>query len=206
MVAACGGATEATLAPSDDDTSTSAPGASTNAPEPTSDPTPEPATADPTPTVTEAPTADPSASSSPDPAAATACSGNDGNREFFASIAEVVPWPVYCAVLPSGWFVDAGQYRLAGGGWLEIAYRGPSGARLELREGTACAEQSCLPSGDDLGPASFGDLGASLVRLDGGGLAVVVEPIDGATWVAIGSGLEPDALAAIAADLARVGG
>lgn len=170
--------------------------------------TPEPAT--PEPTATSEPTQDPSASASAsasaDPGAAARCAGNDSNREFFASIAEVVAWPVFCPVLPSGWFVDSGLYRLAGGGWLEIAYRGPGGARLELREGTACASTDCLPSGDELGSASFGDLPGSLVRQGDGRLAVVVGPSDGATWVAIGSGLDQAAFASITAALARVGG
>lgn len=166
--------------------------------------TPEPATAEPT--ATPEPTPDPSASESADPDAAAQCAGNDGNREFYASIADVVAWPVFCPVLPSGWFVDSGQYRLAGGGWLEIAYRGPGGARLELREGTACASTDCLPTGDGLGQASFGDLAGTLIRQADGRHAVVVSPIDGATWVAVGSGLDPSALTAITAALARVGG
>jgi hypothetical protein len=204
MVTACGGTSEATSAPGSGDEPSPA---IASEPAATAAPTPEPATPEPTPPepATAEPSDDPSASPSSDPGAGAACSGNDENREFFASIAEVVSWPVYCAVLPSGWFVDAGQYRLAGGGWLEIAYRGPGGARLESRQGTACADAGCLPSGEDLGGAAFGDLGGTLVQQDDGRLAVVVGPTDGATWVLVGSGLEQDAFVAIAADLQRVG-
>ncbi len=180
----------------------------TSAPAPTDSATPEPTTTEPpTAEPTIEPTPDPSASpsGSADPGAAARCAGSDDNREFFASIAEVVAWPVYCPVLPSGWFVDSGQYRLAGGGWLEIAYRGPGGTRLELREGTACAATSCLPTGDDLGAAAYGDLSGSLFRLGDGRLAVVVAPIDGATWVVVGSGLEQAAFVSAASALARVG-
>jgi hypothetical protein len=204
LVAACGGTSEATSAPTGDGApATATPSQPLTTPEPTAEPaTQEPATPEPP---TAEPSDEPSASPSDDPGAAGACSGNDENREFFASIAEVVSWPVYCAVLPSGWFVDAGQYRLAGGGWLEIAYRGPGGARLESRQGTACADAGCLPSGEDLGGAAFGDLGGTLVGQDDGELAVVVGPTDGATWVLIGSGLEQATFAGIAADLQRVG-
>lgn len=210
VVAACIGTTDASRPPASSsaapiaspDPSTSDDPAPTAAPITPGPATPEPPTA--TPTAEPSPTDEPSASGDPQPAAA--CAGSDDNREFFASIAEVVSWPVYCPVLPAGWFVDSGQYRLAGGGWLEIAYRGPGGARLELREGTACAETACLPTGDDLGAAAFGDLQGQLVRLDAGRFAVAVGPADGVTWVATGSGLDQDAFVAIAADLARVGG
>lgn len=209
-MAACIGTTDSTPPPvspsagpvdSPDPTTSDdpAPTAAPTTPEPA---TPEPATA--TPTTDPSPTDEPSASGDPQPAAA--CAGSEDNREFFASIAEVVTWPVYCPVLPSGWFVDSGQYRLAGGGWLEIAYRGPGGARLELREGTACSEATCLPAGDDLGSAAFGDLEGRLVRLDASRFAIAVGPLDGTTWVATGSGLGQDAFVAIAAALARVGG
>jgi len=208
IVAACGGSSDATVAPSDGSGPTNEPSAPTGEPSATVEPTAAPASPDPaTPEPTTAePFEDPSASPSLVPGAAAACAGTDDNREFFASIVDVVSWPVYCPVLVSGWFVDSGQYRLAGGGWLEIAYRGPSGARLEFRQGTACAEASCLPSGDDQGGAAFGDLAGALLRLGDGRLAVVSGPTDGATWVVIGSALEQDAFADIAADLARVGG
>jgi hypothetical protein len=203
LVAACGGTSEATTAPTGGDPSTGVPSQPLTTAEPTPEPvTPQPVTPEPTP---EAPSDEPSAPPSGDPGAAAACAGNDENREFFASIADVVAWPVYCPVLPQGWFVDAGQYRLAGGGWMEIAYRGPGGARLESRQGTACPDAACLPSGEDLGGASFGDLDGTLVRQGDGRLAVLAGPIDGATWVLVGSGLEQDAFTAIAADLQRVG-
>jgi hypothetical protein len=207
FAAACGGTPVPTAAPSDGGAQATDPSTSTADPGATGTPTsmpatPEPATAPPD---TPAPSVDPSASPSSDPGAAAACAGSDDNREFFASIADVVSWPVYCPVLPSGWFVETGTYRLAGGGWLEIAYRGPGGARLEFREGTACADAGCLPSGEALGGAAFGDLAGTVSRLDDARLAVVSGPADGATWIVIGSGLDQDAFVAIAADLARVG-
>jgi hypothetical protein len=206
-VAACGGTSDATVTPSGDSGPTAAPSEPTAGPGATDEPTATPASAAPTtpePTAAE-PSEDPSASPTFDPGAAAACAGSDDNREFFASIADVVSWPVYCPVLESGWFVDSGQYRLAGGGWLEIAYRGPGGARLEFRQGTACADPTCLPSGEVIRVSAFGDLPGVLQRLGDGRLAVSSGPSDGATWVVVGSGLNEDAFAAIAAGLARVG-
>ena len=61
---------------------------------------------------------EPSPSASAGSGAAAHCSGSDDNRLFFADAAVVLNWTVYCAVLPSGWFVDTGGYRRAGGGRL----------------------------------------------------------------------------------------
>jgi hypothetical protein len=212
VVGGCAGTSDATDAPGDSPEAgaptevPSGPAEPTQPSEPTLAPvTPEPATPVPEPSPAPSDPTDASAAPSTDIGAAAACAGTDDNREFFASIAAVVAWTVYCPVLPSGWFVDSGQYRLAGGGWLEIAYRGPDGARLVLLEGTACADVSCLPGGEDLGEASFGGREGRLVGLDGADLAIVAGPAEGATWVARGSGLERDAFAAIAADFATVG-
>ena len=52
----------------------------------------------------------------------------------------------------AGWFVEAGQYRLAAGGRLAIAYRGPGGARFSLDEGAWCTDGSgCVPAGTEIG-------------------------------------------------------
>jgi hypothetical protein len=103
--------------------------------EPTSSPsealvTPEPSTTD-EPSIEPVDTPAPSSSVEPSPSesagtgAAASCTGTDENRQFFEAAAATLDWTVYCAVLPPGWFVDAGEYRRAGGGRLEIAYRGP---------------------------------------------------------------------------------
>jgi hypothetical protein len=133
------------------------------------------------------------------------CSGNDGNRDFFRSVADAVDWPVYCAVLPEGWFVDAGQYRLANGGWLEIAYRGPSGARLELSEGSFCEDaDGCIPGGSDAGEGSFGDLPATIVTLDDGGTAIVAGRGEAQSWLAVLTGVDESEARDIAAALLRI--
>lgn len=151
--------------------------------------------------------AEPSPSGSAGTGAAAACSGSDENRQFFEAAATTLNWTVYCAVLPAGWFVDSGEYRRAGGGRLEIAYRGPGGARLELREGAFCADGSgCVPSGTDSGDAAFGDKTGSLLATDDGGWAVVVDRGAALSWLAVGTGLDEDAFRAIAAALTAVDG
>lgn len=203
LVAACGEtgspipAPSATASPSGEPAPT---GESTGAPteQPTDEAT-EPPTGEPSLEPTETPT--PSGT----PGGAAACSGNDGNRNFFTAVAQAVAWDVYCAVLPAGWFVDAGQFRLAGGGKMEIAYKGPGGQRIEVREGTYCAgTDGCIPTGPDAGTASFGGRSARLVDLGGGAWLVVAEGGD-VDWEAKGIGMNGAVLAAFAAAFARVG-
>jgi hypothetical protein len=121
-----------------------------------------------------------------------------------------VAWDVYCAVLPSGWFVDSGpnsgSYRLANGGQLSITYRGPGGARLVIREGNFCAGPSaCVPAGTDAGSARFGDRDARLLDIGGGSWLVVVAPagVD-VDWQATGIGMDGAALTGYTAAFARV--
>jgi hypothetical protein len=181
-------------------------------PPPTDEPTAPPATAEPIPsdvaTETDSPPpaeASPSASAGPGPAAD--CSGSDENRDFFRAAASALDWTVYCAVLPAGWFVDSGQYRQAAGGWVQIAYRGPAGARFELHEGAFCAAaDGCVPTGTETGDAQFGDKGGTMVALDDGGWAVVVDRGEKISWLAVGTGLGEDAFKGFAAALVTVGG
>jgi hypothetical protein len=161
-------------------------------------PTPSPSTAGlPSPT--------PSSTPPPNPDPAAACSGSDRNRDFYAAVAQAVDWDVYCAVLPGGWYVDQGTYRLANGGRLEIAYKGPAGARLELREGAFCSEaDGCVPAGTEVGEAAFGDRAGTLVELADGGWAVVVDRGERISWLAVGEGLAQAEFADLVAHLARV--
>ena len=148
----------------------------------------------------------PTVSPSPVPGSADACSGTAENRDFYSALAASVAWDVYCPVLPPGWFVDSGSYRLSNGGQLSITYRGPAGARLAVREGGYCAGlPDCIPTGADAGTASFGDRDARLLDLGDGSWLVVVAPTGEAVgWQATGSGMDGSALAGYTAAFARV--
>jgi hypothetical protein len=209
LAVGCIGADQATDEPSL--TPTSTPGAASS--EPTVEPT-ESEAATPTPVATEdvtpVPTATPpDASPTPSPtggaASGNACTGNDSNRTFFSQVAAAVDWPVYCAVLPARWSVDSGQYRLAGGGWMRIAYTGPGGARLELAEGAFCDDpEGCVPLGPDAGQAAFGDMTGTLIAGDDGRDAVVVDRGAPRSWVATGIGIDTETFKQFAAALLRV--
>lgn len=171
--------------------------------EPTAEPAATPAsTASPTPT-------EPAASDEPTPSgqagSAGSCTGTDDNRAFYSKVAAAFDWPVYCAVLPARWSVATGSYRSAGGGWMEITYNGPGGARFELREGAFCdLPEGCVPSGADSGTAAFGNLSGTLVTGDDGSYAVVVDRGKARSWLAVGTGLDLEVFKGLAADLALV--
>ncbi len=210
LVAACGG----TATPSPQPTGRSSPGAS--GPAATGEET-SPPSARPTPTdePTEAPSDQPSEgpsgppSGSPGPTAsagaAAACTGSADNRAFYEGVADAVAWDVYCAVLPAGWFVETGSFRLSAGGRMEISYKGPAGQRLALRQGYYCAGQTgCIPAGPDAGPASYGGRPARLVDAGNGAWLVVAEDGD-LNWEARGTGMDGPTLAAYTAAFVRVG-
>ena len=143
--------------------------------------------------------------SSADPGSAVACTGSDENRDFYASMAAAVDWTVYCPVLPDGWFVDGGQYRLAGGGWLEISYDGPGVARVVLRQGAFCLDGTgCLPPGREVGEAPFGDRTGALVAGDDGSWSIVVDGGAARSWLLTVTGMDESDARKIAADLITV--
>jgi len=147
-------------------------------------------------------TATPRAGSS---TAAASCSGSADTKDFFAAIAEAVGWPVYCAVLPAGWSVEAGQYRLAEGGRMVIAYRTRTGGHLELREGRWCiaGASACSPHDTILGSARFGNLTGQLETLSDD-LVLYVNPGQVASWTATGRGLDEATFRALCANLGLV--
>ena len=226
LVAACGGSapssgagasegaspqTSAAPVTTDEPVESEDPGASagpeaTDEPEPTEEPV---ATEDPEPTDDPAATDDPDASGTPSAEAgggAEACSGNASNRDFFEDIARAVEWPVLCGVLPKGWFVSQGSYRLANGGKLIVSYKGPGGASITLSEGAYCltAAATCRPSGAELGEAALGPLGGTLYETTDG-YAIVVSAGENPGWAMTTKGLTQETTVALGAALAQVG-
>jgi hypothetical protein len=176
----------------------------------------------PSPTATASPTSPPPSatatvqvSASPSPtgpdSAAGACFGSASTRDFFTAIAEAVDWPVYCAVLPSGWAVDRGSgntYALANGGRMVIGYHNNAGAHLELREGHWCTDSAsaCAPHDQDIGPIALGDLQGELMSLGpDAGFAVYVDPGQVPSWAVTGTGMDEATLRSLCGALAIVG-
>jgi hypothetical protein len=158
--------------------------------------TPEPATAAPP---------NPSDQPSTNPGSAAGCSGSDENRDFFASMAAAVDWTVYCPVLPDGWFVNDGQYRLAGGGWMRIGYDGPGDDGILLQQGAFCTDDGgCVPAGQDAGETAFGDRTGTLVAGGDGSWSIVLDRGATPSWLLIVTGLDEAGARAIAADLRAI--
>ena len=173
-------------------------------PETTDEASAEPTEPTPEPTAEE--TAEPTADA-PSHGPAVACAGNESNQDFFAVFAASVDWTVYCPVLPAGWFVENGRYRLAGGGRMEIVYKGPSGARFTLEEGAVCADaDACMPDGTDVGAAPLGGLDGTLFSAGDGSWAIVVDPGSNPSWRLVGTGMDEAAFRAIAAGMVVVPG
>ena len=198
-LAACNASSSTTgpASPSDGPATGSASPAGSPSDEPSSEPSDQP-TVEPTETPTETAGGPTSA-----PAGGTgACTGSSETRDFFAAFAEAESWPVYCAVLPKGWSVEKGTYRLANGGRLTISYRRRAdSARVVLDEGAVCAETNpCVPSGSDLGTTAFGDREADLSTISGG-FAAAVDETENPAWLLTGTGLDRDDFTAIAAKL-----
>lgn len=166
------------------------------------------------PTVSSGPTpgasAEPSPSGagepSPSPSSAAAiCSGAKDTPDFYASFAGSVSFPVYCAVLPAGWSLVSGTYRLANGGRITINFRRKSdSATFELDEGSFCADGSgCVPAGSAAGSGSYGDLTGDLVQT-AAGFALVVAKGEKPSWLAIANGLDQAAFLALTGALHAV--
>lgn len=221
LVAACGGsatsdspadgsATPSVVAPTESASSSGGDASVEPSEAPSDEPSAEPSEA-PSETPSEEPTQGPSGTPSlqPSPSGGSAglCAGNADNRDFYASVAAAVDWTVYCPVLPSGWFVDSGSYRLAGGGRMIIGYKGPGGRHIQLSEGSFCADGSgCVPDGTDAGQATFGSETGDLVSTSDGGYALVVARGAQPSWLLVGSGMDEAAFRQIAANLIVVPG
>jgi hypothetical protein len=164
----------------------------------------EPPTA-PIPSPTASAASSPSASLDTGAASVAGCTGSDDNRSFLAKAAADLDWPVYCAALRARWFVEKGSYSLTGAGKLEISYKGPNGAELELRQGAFCTDGTgCVPEASDAGSVTFGDQAATLVHFEDGRVAAVVGRGEQLSWLATGNGLSDDAFQAITAALIRL--
>lgn len=201
VVAGCGSA-QGTVAPS-------APAVSAAPVEPASaDPgSSAPTTPDPgSPTPSDAPSTPPEPIPSSESGPASDCTGTDENRTFYSAVAVAVDWTVYCPVLPSGWFVEAGQYRLAAGGRLAIAYRGPGGTRFSLDEGVWCTDGSgCVPAGTELGATAFGDRTGTLIATPEGDYAIIVDAGSTVSWLLTGDGLDEATIRTFGAALIALG-
>ncbi|MEO5918632.1 MAG: hypothetical protein ABIQ17_03630, partial [Candidatus Limnocylindrales bacterium] len=163
------------------------------------------------PAVTPAASPDPGRTGSPPakpPISATVCTGSESNRAFFAQAAAGMSWSVYCAVLPDGWYLETGSYRLANEGHLEVTYRGPGDAYVSIAEGNICLAvggdiEQCAPRDTVLADAAMGDLVGELGRLSNG-LVLDVDRGANPSWRVTGLGVSEEEFTAICAAMIKV--
>jgi hypothetical protein len=162
-------------------------------------------TAAPTATATEAPTDTPTPTAAPS-TLASACTGTADHRAFFAEAASLLSFDVYCAALPSNWWLQATQYQQPEGGQLTITYKNLSGQIIEVGEGNFCSsDPSCWVSTSDLGTASFGALPGSLkLRTAGPVYAVYVSPGTANGYSVAGQGMSQSDFVVLAAMMVKV--
>jgi hypothetical protein len=137
---------------------------------------------------------------------ATTCTGSASNQAFWAEAAGKMSWDVYCPVLPSGWYVKTGNYSQPGGGQIQMTFKGPGTATLEVDEGAFCigSGASCAPSLGSLGTANFADRPGALESRVGGGFALYVAPGTSKAYTLIGTGMSQSKFVELAAALAKV--
>ena len=221
LVAACGGSVPPGGGTADPEASaavTEVPAGSSEAPTGPAGSEPPPASQEPAQSGEPAASEEPAASGTPDETedpltsdqptgaltGAEACSGSADNRDFFLDFADRVEWPVLCAVLPRGWFVSQGSYRLANGGKLLVSYRGPDGATIALSQGAHCtAGDGCVPHGPSLGAAPLGPLAGTLYET-GDGFGVIAAAGENPSWLMTTEGLDQATTGDLAAALAEV--
>jgi len=95
---------------------------------------------------------------------------------FWTESVNHLTFPVYCAVVPSGWFFTGSElnYNTPNAGWVWATYKSSTGAQILIQEGAYCTT-SCSP-GTAGGAASIADQAGKLYTLAGGGLAIYVNP------------------------------
>jgi hypothetical protein len=209
FVSACGSSSPA--ATSSTGASSSAAPSTTASPSASGEPTGSSALGTTEPASPGIPTAEPSPIESAGPGASgsfsagatDACYGSQDTKGFFSSFAQAVPWPVYCVVLPAGWSVETGSYRLRDGGRLTIGYqRRADGARIVLDEGALCLDTTgCAPTATVTGTIAFADREAESVTASDSSLAAVVDRGQNPSWLLTGTGLPAAEFQAIAAAL-----
>jgi len=164
------------------------------------------ATAAPAASATAAPLVSPAASAAPSSVAGT-CTGTADHLAFFADAAAMLPFNVYCAVLPAGWWLQTAEYKQPNGGFVVVSYKNTAGATVEISQGNFCAVDPsiCWAVVSTTGTASFGPLPGTLVLASATPVyGIYVGANTTRSYVIKGSGMTQAKFVAIAAALVKV--
>ena len=117
----------------------------------------------------------------------------------------VLHFDVYCAVVPSSWWIQSGSYTGSSGGFLGVEYKS-SGGDFSLWEGAWCPpDKACVAVGPQIGTASFGGLNGDLY-LNNGTYTLRVGTTAHPAYLMVGSGMTQAQFVALAAALIKVPG
>jgi len=190
-------------------------------PAPTVTPTAAP-TATAKPTASPVPSATPIASTAPtdsaptDSAAPTSgasvpaggvadCTGTADHKAFFVDAASNLSFDVYCAVLPSSWWLQTVEYTLPDGGHFSASYKNAAGAIISTGQGNICKPPKvCASLGGNIGATSFGGLPATLYTTESGGYALMVGPISNPSYIMSGQSVTKAQFVSYAAGMVKV--
>jgi hypothetical protein len=158
------------------------------------------------PTATAAAT--PTAAGSAEPtfsAAAGKCTGTAEHKAFFDEGAAALSFDVYCAALPSDWWLEGGNWAQPNGGLLTATYQNVKGWTISLGEGNFCPGlPDCWHSTSNLGTASFGSLSGSLKLVSAGTYGVYVDAGTTHGYQILGKGMTQAQFVSWAAALVKV--
>jgi hypothetical protein len=95
---------------------------------------------------------------------ANKCSATTQFKNLFGEAAQREPFDVYCAVLPSDYWVENAIYQLPDGGFVDASYTNPRGFAVMFEEGNLCPEgiHYCEFGSAPVGRIWLGDMGADL--------------------------------------------
>jgi hypothetical protein len=138
---------------------------------------------------------------------AGACTGTADHQAFFADAAAKLPFDVYCAALPAGWWLQTANYQQPNGGLVVVSYKNTAGATIEISEGNFCsvAPSICWAVVSTVGTASFGPLPGTLVVASATPVyGIYVGANTTHSYVITGRGMTQAKFVAIAAALVKV--
>ncbi|MGD0122385.1 MAG: hypothetical protein ABSC46_07485 [Candidatus Limnocylindrales bacterium] len=118
----------------------------------------------------------------------------------------VLPFSVYCGILPGGWFFNGSAYTQPNGGHVQAkySYKTSSGPSIVIDEGGDASKFTAVTPGASLGSASFGGLTGTMYAVSGGGFVLLVAPGTSHAYQAVGTGVTQATFVSISADLMKV--
>ncbi len=152
-------------------------------------------TTPPTPPPTDLPTPEPTPQTTPTPTVTAAtqryCTGSVDQLRYVEGHARNVPWPYFCAKLPTAWTLSSFSSVEHGSATYSLSYEGPDGAWFHILQG-GCFDAACRPEGTRVGEVRVAGQSALLYRTGKDSYSVWVESGAYPSWRFTGSGVSQE--------------